>query len=40
MKSVKEVIAEKIKTQEDRVALRESIRLKVVQRAKKVKDGR
>ena len=36
----KEFIEAKIKAQEDRVALRESIRLKVkAERAKKVKNG-
>jgi len=41
MKTVQEVVAEKIKEQEDRVALRESVRLKVKaerDKAKKVKD--
>ena len=41
MKTAKELIVEKVKAQEDRVALRESVRLKVkAQRAKKVSDGR
>ena len=42
MKTVQEVVAEKIKEQKDRVALRESVRLKVKaerDKAKKVKDG-
>lgn len=42
MKSEKERIAETVKAQEDRVALRESIRVKVRaerEKAKKVKDG-